>query len=180
MQWGDEGKGKIVDVLANDADFIVRFQGGNNAGHTIRIGDKKYVFHLLPSGIIRSRGECLIGPGVVVDLKVLLEEMQLLKEADIHTDRLFLDERAHIILPYHIALDCANETSESAKIGTTKRGIGPCLCGQNQPCGRAHGRPSQNVYFPREGESKSCGKKQVACEHGGRTPCARTHFGGTS
>ena len=120
-QWGDEGKGKITDYFAEKADVVVRFQGGNNAGHTVVVDGKKYKFHLLPSGVVRGK-KALIGAGVVVDPKVLLEELAKLgegKELD-----LTLDGRAHIIMPYHILLDGANQSTE--KIGTTKRGIGPC------------------------------------------------------
>lgn len=126
-QFGDEGKGKIIDVLSPTADYIVRFQGGNNAGHTVIVGEEKFILHLLPSGIINSKGKCIIGAGLVVDLKVLLKEIDALEKRGKSLDNLFLDERAHIIFPYHIAIDKAKEESLGAnKIGTTQRGIGPC------------------------------------------------------
>lgn len=126
-QFGDEGKGKIIDVLAPTADYVVRFQGGNNAGHTVVVGDEKFVLHLLPSGIISSKGKCVIGAGVVIDLKVLLEEIDELEKRGLDLSNLYIDERAHIIFPYHIAIDKAKEEALGEnKIGTTQRGIGPC------------------------------------------------------
>lgn len=125
-QWGDEGKGKVIDVLAPKADMVVRFQGGNNAGHTVIIGDEKFVLHLLPSGAVSGDGICLIGAGVVVDLNVLLTEIESIENRGKSMKKLYIDERAHIIMPYHIAVDKAREESLGAnKIGTTLRGIGP-------------------------------------------------------
>ena len=126
-QWGDEGKGKIKDVLSPKADYIVRYQGGNNAGHTVVVNDDKFILHLLPSGIINSKGKCVIGAGVVVDIDVLLEEIAVLEKRGMKLDNLFIDERAHIIMPYHIEIDKAKEEAMGEnKIGTTQRGIGPC------------------------------------------------------
>ena len=126
-QWGDEGKGKIIDVLAPKADYIVRFQGGNNAGHTVVVNDEKFILQLLPSGIINSKGKCIIGPGVVVDIEVLLKEINELEKRGKNLDNLFIDERAHLIMPYHIEIDKAREEERGEnKIGTTQRGIGPC------------------------------------------------------
>jgi len=126
-QWGDEGKGKIIDVLSPKADYVVRFQGGNNAGHTVVVNDEKFVLHLLPSGIINSAGKCIIGTGVVVDIEVLLTEIDELEKRGKKLDNLFIDERAHIIMPYHIEIDKAKEEAMGEnKIGTTQRGIGPC------------------------------------------------------
>ncbi len=128
-QWGDEGKGKIIDVLAADVDVVVRFQGGNNAGHTVKIGDEKYVLHLIPSGILREGQRCIIGNGLVVNPLALLEEIA---EVEVNgrtvSGRLFVSDRAHIVFPYHGAIDAAREDSlpDDEKIGTTKRGIGPC------------------------------------------------------
>ena len=127
-QWGDEGKGKIIDVLTANADWVVRYQGGNNAGHTVEIGDQKYVLHLTPSGILREECKCVIGNGLVVDIIGLMGELKELVERGIKLeDRLFISDRAHIVLPYHKELDGAKEGSrqEGEKIGTTKRGIGP-------------------------------------------------------
>lgn len=126
-QWGDEGKGKIIDVLAPKADYIVRFQGGNNAGHTVVVNEEKFILQLLPSGIINSKGKCIIGPGVVVDIEVLLKEINELEKRGKNLDNLFIDERAHLIMPYHIEIDKAREEARGEnKIGTTQRGIGPC------------------------------------------------------
>lgn len=126
-QWGDEGKGKIIDVLSPTADYIVRFQGGNNAGHTVVVNDDKFILHLLPSGIINSKGKCIIGAGVVVDIEVLLKEINELEKRGLKLDNLYIDERAHVIMPYHIEIDKAKEEAMGAnKIGTTQRGIGPC------------------------------------------------------
>ena len=126
-QWGDEGKGKIIDVLAPKADYIVRFQGGNNAGHTVVVNEEKFILQLLPSGIINSKGKCIIGPGVVVDIEVLLKEINELEKRGKNLDNLFIDERAHLIMPYHVEIDKAREEARGEnKIGTTQRGIGPC------------------------------------------------------
>ncbi len=126
-QWGDEGKGKIIDVLSPKADYVVRFQGGNNAGHTVVVNDEKFILHLLPSGIINSTGKCIIGSGVVVDIEVLLKEIEELEKRGKNLDNLFIDERAHLIMPYHIEIDKAREEARGEnKIGTTQRGIGPC------------------------------------------------------
>lgn len=126
-QWGDEGKGKIVDVLSEKADMIVRFQGGNNAGHTVVVNGEKHILHLLPSGCLHEHAKCIIGPGVVVDPFVLLEELAILESKGMSTKHIFISERAHLIMPYHIKLDqLQEEKAGKNKIGTTKRGIGPC------------------------------------------------------
>jgi adenylosuccinate synthase len=126
-QWGDEGKGKIIDVLTNDADIVVRTQGGNNAGHTVYIGKQKYVLHLIPSGILRKGKVCVIGNGVVIDPISLVEEIDGLAKLGVHVDGNFLiSETAHLVFPYHRELDEQRETLKGKnKIGTTKRGIGP-------------------------------------------------------
>ncbi len=130
-QWGDEGKGKIIDVLTANADWVVRYQGGNNAGHTVEVGDQKYVLHLTPSGILRNTCKCVIGNGLVVDLIGLMGELKELVERGIRLDnRLFISDRAHMVLQYHKELDGAKEGHRETgqKIGTTKRGIGPAYC----------------------------------------------------
>ena len=127
-QWGDEGKGKIIDVLTEEADIVVRTQGGNNAGHTVFIGKSKYVLHLIPSGILRKSKICVIGNGVVVDPISLVEEINGLAKLGIKVDHsnLALSETAHLVLPYHRELDEQREILKGKnKIGTTKRGIGP-------------------------------------------------------
>ena len=127
-QWGDEGKGKVIDILTEDADCIVRYQGGNNAGHTVVIDEDKYVLHLIPSGILREGKVCVIGHGVVVDPEALIEEIELLKEKGINCEgRLKVSDKAHVILPYHKKIDELRESlRKKGKIGTTKKGIGPC------------------------------------------------------
>jgi len=126
-QWGDEGKGKMIDVLAERNDLIVRFQGGNNAGHTIRLGDSKFVLHLIPSGILRRGKKCVLGNGVVINPEALFNEIDMLKKAGISVkNRLFVSGQAHIIFPYHYLIDRLREESKKNEtIGTTKRGIGP-------------------------------------------------------
>ncbi len=127
-QWGDEGKGKIVDLLSDRADYVVRFQGGNNAGHTMVVDGQEIISHLVPSGIIQNK-VCFIGNGVVVDPHVLLEEVDYLdsKGIDVSPKMLKVSDRAHIIMPYHKSIDQAREIKKGdAKIGTTGRGIGPC------------------------------------------------------
>ena len=126
-QWGDEGKGKIIDVLTTDADIVVRSQGGNNAGHTIVSGKKKYILHLIPSGILRPGKICVIGNGVVIDPIALVKEIEGLRALGIKVNKnLLVSENAHLVMPYHRALDEARERMKGKnKIGTTKRGIGP-------------------------------------------------------
>ena len=127
-QWGDEGKGKVVDLLSEKADFVVRFQGGNNAGHTMVVDGKEFISHLVPSGILRKK-TCFIGNGVVVDPEVLLDEIDYLvaKGVDVGHDMMKISDRAHMIMPYHKNIDMAREEKRGGKkIGTTGRGIGPC------------------------------------------------------
>ena len=128
-QWGDEGKGKIVDMLSAESDLIVRFQGGNNAGHTIKVDGKETILHLIPSGILHEGKTCLIGNGVVLDPEVFLKEVDALaaKGVDVSPARLGISPKTHLILPYHKAMDQAREAKRAGKkIGTTGRGIGPC------------------------------------------------------
>lgn len=135
-QWGDEGKGKVIDILSAKSDFIVRYQGGNNAGHTVVVGDKEYIFHLMPSGILHKGKTCVIGNGVVVDPHVLLQEIEDIKKAGININgRLKISSLAHVILPYHKILDQLRETKRKNKIGTTGRGIGPCYADKIIRCG---------------------------------------------
>ncbi|KAB2953862.1 adenylosuccinate synthase [Heliorestis acidaminivorans] len=125
-QWGDEGKGKITDYLAQKADVVVRYQGGNNAGHTVVVSGKEYKLHLIPSGILYGDKLCVIGNGVVVDPAVLIKELDYLEDLGISTANLRISGRAHLIMPYHIRLDQVEEERRGAnKIGTTRRGIGP-------------------------------------------------------
>jgi adenylosuccinate synthase len=125
-QWGDEGKGKIVDILSEKFDIVARYQGGANAGHTVEIGEKQYILHLIPSGILRDDVQCVIGNGVVIDPQALLDEIKILEDNGINVEgRLFVSHNAHLIMPYHKLLDSISESGKN-KIGTTGRGIGPC------------------------------------------------------
>ncbi len=128
LQWGDEGKGKIVDVLTDDFDIIVRYQGGGNAGHTIVINDQKFVLHLIPSGILRPGKHCVIGNGVAMDPALLLQEIDELKKLGLSVDNnIHISDGAHIVFPYHKQFDLMLENEKgTSKIGTTGRGIGPC------------------------------------------------------
>jgi adenylosuccinate synthase len=125
-QWGDEGKGKVIDIFSEKMDYIVRYQGGNNAGHTVVIGAEEFILHLVPSGILHKGKICVIGNGVVIDPKALLEEIDMLAKKKISVKgRLFISDRAHVIFPYHRKIDALKE-ERVGKIGTTKRGMGPC------------------------------------------------------
>lgn len=136
-QWGDEGKGKLIDILSKDVDLTVRYQGGSNAGHTVIVGKERYVFHLLPSAILRKGKICVIGNGVVVDPKALLEEMDGLKKRGVKVtpDQLKIAVNSHVVMPYHRILDGLRERMRENKIGTTGRGIGPCYADKVTRCG---------------------------------------------
>jgi adenylosuccinate synthase len=137
-QWGDEGKGKIVDILAEYADIVVRFQGGNNAGHTVMVGEDVFILHLIPSGILHPGKICVIGNGVVIDPQVLLEEIDTLRENGQFPDdsALLISENAHLIMPYHKKLDQLEEKFKGpSKIGTTGRGVGPAYKDKVARCG---------------------------------------------
>lgn len=137
-QWGDEGKGKMTDYLAEQADIIVRFQGGNNAGHTVIVGDKEYKLHLIPSGILYDNKLNVIGNGVVIDPEALFEEIGYLEELGLKVtaDKLIISDRAHLIMPYHRTLDGLKEKSRGEKnIGTTGKGIGPCYTDKSERSG---------------------------------------------
>jgi adenylosuccinate synthase len=127
LAWGDEGKGRVCDALAADVSYVSRYSGGNNAGHTVRVGEEEFALHLVPSGIVREGVVCTIGNGVVVNPEVLAEEVRGLEERGLDVrDRLKVDGRAHLVMPYHIALDSHREIAlGKARIGTTNRGIGP-------------------------------------------------------
>ena len=136
MQWGDEGKGKVIDILSQKVDYIVRYQGGNNAGHTVVVGRKEYIFHLIPSGILHPGKICCIGNGVVIDPEVLLEELNNLSRNKIDFGKRFkISTLAHLIMPYHKNLDQLRESKRKHKIGTTGRGIGPCYADKINRCG---------------------------------------------
>src|SRR6185437_5396532 len=127
-QWGDEGKGKIVDLLAEHFDIVARYQGGHNAGHSVQVGEQSFVLHLLPSGIVHQGKTCVLGNGMVIDPKAFFEEADRLSAQGIHVtpERVKVSSRAHLILPYHRALDhTSEERLGNEKVGTTLRGIGP-------------------------------------------------------
>ncbi|WP_378955823.1 adenylosuccinate synthase [Pelosinus sp. sgz500959] len=135
-QWGDEGKGKIVDYLAEQADVVARYQGGNNAGHTVVVAGKEFKLHLLPSGILYKGKTCVVGNGVVIDPAVMIKEIKGMQEKGFETVGLKISNRAHVIMPYHRLLDEVEEEYRGDhKIGTTKRGIGPCYMDKNSRCG---------------------------------------------
>ena len=137
-QWGDEGKGKMTDYLAEEADVVVRFQGGNNAGHTVEVGDRQYKLHLIPSGILYDNKLNVIGNGVVVDPKALFEEIGYLEKEGVKVtpEKLIISDRAHLIMPYHRVLDILKEKARGKNdIGTTGKGIGPCYTDKYERCG---------------------------------------------
>lgn len=136
LQWGDEGKGKIVDILSVDCDYIVRYQGGNNAGHTVVVKKKEFIFHLVPSGILHKGKTCVIANGVVIDPESLILEIKSLTAKGIRFNNNFkISELCHIIMPYHRILDKLRESKRTHKIGTTGRGIGPCYADKISRCG---------------------------------------------
>ena len=135
-QWGDEGKGKVIDYLATQADVVVRGQGGNNAGHTLVVGSKKFALRLIPSGVLNPNTVNVIGNGIVFDPKGFLEEIEMLKKDDIDTSNIKISDRAHVAFPYHKELDgLAEEARGDNKIGTTKKGIGPCYMDKTERSG---------------------------------------------
>lgn len=135
-QWGDEGKGKITDYLAENADVVVRYQGGNNAGHTVEYAGQQYKLHLVPSGILYNNTLNIIGDGVVIDPEALFEEIDGLQKRGISTDKLVISNRAHVIMPYHKVMDAISESKRGkSDIGTTGKGIGPCYTDKSERCG---------------------------------------------
>ncbi len=134
--YGDEGKGKVIDYLSADSDYSVRFSGGNNTGHSVEVNGVRYAFHLLPSGILYDNVKAVLGNGMVIDPKVLIEEINDLKSKGYKVNNLYISEKAHVIMPYHIILDeVLEEARENRKLGTTKRGIGPAYCDKYERSG---------------------------------------------
>lgn len=170
-QWGDEGKGKIIDILAEKSDVVVRAQGGNNAGHTVVANGVTYKLRLIPSGILYKNTTCVIGNGVVIDPAVILGEIADLKSKGVDTSRLKIDARAHVIFPYHIALD---ELSENARgqsdIGTTKRGIGPCYMDKAERIGIRMCDLINPPIFREKLERNVCLKNDIITKIYGGTP----------
>ena len=164
-QWGDEGKGKIVDLLTEKVSLIVRFHGGNNAGHTLVVGGEKTVLHLIPSGILHQGKRCVIGAGVVLDPEVFLMEADKLaaKGVDMSPARLAVSYRTHVIMPYHKLLDVARETAKAGgKIGTTGRGIGPCYEDKASRVGIRAGRLPGRGVAGRQGQARPGREKRPA------------------
>ncbi|MEJ5286436.1 MAG: adenylosuccinate synthase [Bacteroidota bacterium] len=146
-QWGDEGKGKIVDIMSEKFDIVARYQGGANAGHTVVFNGQKFILHLIPSGILNPQTICVIGNGVVLDPFALLDEIELLKKFNISVkDRLFISDKAHLILPYHKFLDKISEETSEKSIGTTGRGIGPAYADKFSRCGIRVGEIFENSF----------------------------------
>ncbi|MEX0935771.1 MAG: adenylosuccinate synthase [Gemmatimonadota bacterium] len=169
-QWGDEGKGKIVDVLARDVDVVARYQGGANAGHTVHVGDREFILHQIPSGILHEGKRCLLGNGVVLDLVQFFAEYDELAKRGIELEgRIGVSLRAHLLLPYHRLLDRASEASADDKIGTTGRGIGPAY---EEKVGRRGIRVADAANAERFAElvARGAARAQVALEALGRTP----------
>src|SRR5256885_10881279 len=156
MQWGDEGKGKIIDVLTAEADIVVRSQGGNNAGHTVIHRSTKYILHLIPSGILRRGKRCVIGNGVVIDPVALVGEIEGLRKLGVHIGRnLLISDCAHLVLPYHRLLDEQRELRKGhTKIGTTQRGIGPAYGDKAARTGLRVSDLMQPVLFSKKLEAK--------------------------
>jgi len=175
-QWGDEGKGKIVDLLAERFDIVVRFQGGHNAGHSVQVGNKSFVLHLLPSGIVHEGKTCVLGNGMVIDPKAFFEEADRLAAQGIHItpERVKVSSRAHLILPYHRALDhTSEERLGNEKVGTTLRGIGPAY--EDKAGRRAFASPTHwcrkcsvhelNETWRREPNHRSLRRRASRCRH---------------
>jgi len=148
-QWGDEGKGKIVDLLSENAELVVRYQGGANAGHTVIIKDKKYVLHMIPSGVLHDNTVSAIGNGVVFDYNSFLDELDMLQKGGVNLDgRLFISPYAHVVMPYHPQYDRARENARENKIGTTFKGIGPTYEDKTARCGLRIAEILDEEYFP--------------------------------
>ncbi len=145
LQWGDEGKGKTTDLLAESVSLVVRYQGGDNAGHTVVIGDEVFKLHLVPSGVLHPHITPVIGNGVVVNPRTLLTEMAMLTQRGIDASRIRVSRAAHVIMPYHVAIDGATETRLAGEgLGTTRRGIGPGLCRPGVAAGHPDRRPARS------------------------------------
>ena len=160
-QWGDEGKGKVVDFLSERFDVVARYQGGNNAGHTVVVGEDKIVLHLIPSGVLRKGKVCVLGNGVVIDLGELIQEMDQLERLHVKfEDHFFISRRAHLVMPYHKLLDVAHEQRATKKIGTTGRGIGPAYVDKMARVGIRIGDLHQPALF-RERLSQNLAEKRA-------------------
>lgn len=169
-QWGDEGKGKIIDILASRAEVVVRSQGGNNAGHTVVSGGETYKLHLIPSGILYPNTLCLIGAGVVLDPKDFISELDSLHARGISTDNLKIDPRAHVVMPWHIALDGLSEQFRgNSDIGTTKRGIGPTYMDKYERCGlRVYDLVNEQIFAEKARLTGQLKNKIITEVYGGK------------
>jgi adenylosuccinate synthase len=170
-QWGDEGKGKIVDLLAEKAQVVARYNGGHNAGHTVLIGEEKYVLHLIPSGILHAGVLCVLGNGMAIDPWALEKEMAELRGRGVLVDdQLVISDRAHLILPHHRALEqLAEEQRGSKKIGTTQRGVGPAYEDKAGRRGVRMGDLLRPAALPSRLEPARCHYEQI-CRGAGKTP----------
>jgi len=176
-QWGDEGKGKIVDLLSEKADCIVRFQGGNNAGHTLVVGGRQFIFHLIPSGILHPGKVCMIGNGVVLDPAVLIQEIDRLERHGfpVTPANLVISRYSHVILPYHRALDLARESTKGiGKIGTTGRGIGPCYEDKGRPGGNSPPRSFSMRRLSGPNSSETSRRRTFFCSISSRRPPSKS------
>ena len=171
-QFGDEGKGKIVDFLASKADVVVRFNGGNNAGHTVVVGDKTYKFHIMPSGAVQNK-VCCLASGIAINPEVLVSEIEMLKKTG-KRFKLLIDSRAQIIMPYHILLDGAKESKSKNKIGTTKRGIGPCYADRAARTGIRFGEFVREKIFREKLHAVLPFKRKELNSYGIKCPSERT------
>ncbi len=169
-QWGDEGKGKIIDILASQAEVVVRSQGGNNAGHTVVNNGVTYKLHLIPSGILYPDTLCLIGAGVVIDPKSFLEELEMLSDKGISTTNLKIDPRAHVVMPWHIILDgLSEEFRGNSDIGTTKRGIGPAYMDKYERCGiRMYDLIHPEIFREKAAATGALKNKIITAVYGGK------------
>lgn len=169
-QWGDEGKGKVIDILASRADVVVRSQGGNNAGHTVEAGGEVYKLRLIPSGILYKDTLCLVGCGVVVDPRVILGEIDALEKRGVSCDNLRIDPRAHVIMPWHIALDGLSEAARGeADIGTTKCGIGPCYMDKDERSGlRMYDLTHPKLFAKKAASVGALKNKIITAVYGGK------------
>jgi len=164
-QWGDEGKAKIIDYLAENADVVARYQGGANAGHTVVVGDTRFAFHLVPSGILYPHAVCVLGGGMVIDPDALTREIDGIVDQGIDVEgRIFVSEQAHVVLPYHIALDCGSEERlGDFSIGTTRKGISPAYVDKAGRRGiRMGGFPQTKSGFRESPGDQHSGKQQAA------------------
>ena len=170
-QWGDEGKGKVTDLLAERADLVIRFQGGNNAGHTIVRDGEEFKFHLIPSGILYPGLACAIGNGVVIDPRVLLDEIEGLKRRGIDVSGLHVSANAHLIMPYHVLLDQAGETRlGKLRIGTTQAGHRPLLRGQGGAARHPRAGPARREDPAQEDHGRARARSATRCARTRRTP----------